>query len=204
MDKILKAALFYAAGAIIVSRTMQSLKGNLLIATARMPDPRFHEQVIYICAHDQEGAMGLVINKPMAEINMADILMSANLPSPTTPLPQVYMGGPVEPTTGFFLHTADYTPAECLQVSNTVIMSRDPSILKDIAVGHGPAHYIFALGYAGWAPEQLEHELSDNGWLTVPGNDKILFTTQDEQKWKTAAQIYGIDIALYGDITGSA
>lgn len=81
---------------------MQSLKGNLLIATAKMPDPRFQEQVIFICAHDHEGAMGLVINRPIAEINMADILLSANLPTPASLQPQVYMGGPVEPTTGFF------------------------------------------------------------------------------------------------------
>ncbi|MDH3394203.1 MAG: YqgE/AlgH family protein [Desulfobulbaceae bacterium] len=183
---------------------MQSLKGNLLIATAKMPDPRFHEQVIYICAHDHEGAMGLVINRPIVEINMADILLSANLPCPKALQPQVYMGGPVEPTTGFFLHTADYTPKEFLRVSDTVIMSRDSAILNDIAIGQGPAHYIFALGYAGWAPDQLEHELSDNGWLTVPGKDEILFATPDENKWKAAAQIYGIDIALYGDITGTA
>lgn len=89
-------------------------------------------------------------------------------------------------------------------MSATVILSRDPSILKDIAADKGPAHYIFALGYAGWAPDQLEHELSDNGWLTLPGNDEILFATPDELKWKAAAQTYGIDIALYGDITGTA
>ena len=183
---------------------MQSLKGNFLIATSRMPDPRFQEQVLYICAHDKDGALALVVNMPIAEINMADILQGANLPIPATPLPQVYMGGPVETASGFFLHSIDYTPKECLQVSDTVIMSRDPSILRDIATGHGPAHYIFALGYAGWAAEQLEHELSDTGWLTVPANNRILFETANEQKWKEAAKIYGIDIAIYGDVTGSA
>jgi len=184
---------------------MQSLKGNFLIATSRMPDPRFQEQVIYMCAHDANGAMGLVVNKPMAEINMMDILRGANLPCPTgLTLPQVYLGGPVEPAAGFFLHTADYLPKEYLQVSDTVIMSRNPDILNDIADGLGPAQYIFALGYAGWAPEQLEHELSDNGWLTVPGSDKILFATPDQNKWREAAMIYGIDISLYGDLSGSA
>ncbi len=183
---------------------MHSLKGNFLIATSRMPDPRFQEQVIYLCAHDANGAMGLVINKPIAEISMADILRGANLPSPATPLPQVYMGGPVEPGAGFFLHTVDYCPAEYLQVSDTVIMSRDPGILEKIAAGQGPDHYLFALGYAGWGPDQLEHELTDNGWLTVPGSDKILFATPDQSKWKEAARIYGIDISLYGDLSGSA
>ena len=148
--------------------------------------------------------MGLVVNKPIAEINLADILLSANLPCPSPPLPQVYMGGPVETTAGFFLHSADYTAKECIQVSDSVILSRDPAILKDIANGGGPAHYLFALGYAGWAPDQLEHELTDNGWLTVPGKDKILFETKDDDKWQQAAQIYGIDIALYGDVSGSA
>ena len=183
---------------------MESLKGNLLIATSQMPDARFEKQVIYICAHDEEGAMGLVINKPMAEISMADILRSANLSIPQGQLPQVYMGGPVEPASGFFLHSADYIPDEYLQVSETIIMSRSPAILNDIAEGDGPAHFIFMLGYAGWAPEQLEHELTDNGWLTVPSSDQLVFETPDTEKWKEAAKIYGIDIALYGDISGSA
>ena len=183
---------------------MQSLKGSLLIATSKMPDPRFQKQVIYICAHDKDGAMGLVINRPITEINLADILEGANLPIPSGQLPPVYMGGPVEPASGFFLHSADYLPDESIHVSDTVRMSRNPSILKDIASGHGPAHFIFVLGYAGWAPEQLEHELSDNGWLTVPCRDHILFKTPDADKWKEAAKIYGIDIALYGDVSGSA
>ena len=183
---------------------MQSLKGNLLIATAQMPDPRFRQQVIYICAHDETGAMGLVINKPISEINLADILLSANLPIPVGEIPQVYMGGPVEPTSGFFLHSGEYSSEEALQVSETVSMSRTPSILKDISEGNGPAHFLFILGYAGWGPAQLEHELADNGWLTVPGNDRIIFETPDTDKWKEAAGIYGIDIALYGDISGSA
>ena len=183
---------------------MQSLKGNLLIATSQMPDPRFEKQVIYICAHDKDGAMGLVINKPISEINLADILLGANLPIPTIKLPPVYMGGPVEPSSGFILHSADYLPDESIHISKTVIMSRNPSILEDIAAGHGPHHFIFVLGYAGWAPDQLEHELTDNGWLTVPCNDRILFDTPDADKWKEAAKIYGIDIALYGDLSGTA
>ncbi len=183
---------------------MHSLKGHFLIATAQMPDPRFQEQVVYICAHTDEGAMGLVVNHPIETLTLADILESADLPVPTHPLPSVYMGGPVEIENGFFLHSADYRPRNFIEVSDTVLLSRDPDILHDIVREQGPAHYLFLLGYAGWAPGQLEHELTVNGWLAVPGNDRILFDTPDDQKWKEAAKGYGIDISLYGDVIGSA
>ncbi|MDH5298470.1 MAG: YqgE/AlgH family protein [Desulfobulbaceae bacterium] len=183
---------------------MESLKGHFLIATAQMPDPRFHGQVVYICAHTEEGAMGLVVNHPIPDLTLADILHGANLPTPAGTLPPVYMGGPVELETAFFLHSADYQPKTCLEVSSTVRLSREPAILRDIVSGRGPQRYIFLLGYAGWAPGQLEHELTVNGWLTVPGSDAILFETPDDLKWKEAAMSYGIDISLYGDIIGSA
>lgn len=184
---------------------MQSLQGHFLIATAQMPDPRFQEQVVYICAHNQDGAMGLVVNHPIPDLNLADILESANLPVPDFRLPAVYMGGPVELENGFFLLSAEYSPKNFLQVSDTVKISRDPAILRDIVSGQGPRHYLFLLGYAGWAPGQLEHELTVNGWLTVPGSDRILFHTPDDQKWREAAKEgYGIDISLYGDVIGSA
>jgi len=183
---------------------MESLKGHFLIATAQMPDPRFREQVVYICAHTAEGAMGLVVNHPIPDLTLADILESTDLPVPSHQLPSVYMGGPVEIENGFFLHSAEYHPRNYIEVSDKVILSRDPDILRDITQGRGPAQYLFLLGYAGWAPGQLEHELTVNGWLTVPGDEHILFHTPDEQKWKEAAKGYGIDISLYGDVIGSA
>ncbi|MDA8164211.1 MAG: YqgE/AlgH family protein [Desulfobacteraceae bacterium] len=183
---------------------MNSLQGQFLIATSRMPDPRFQEQVVYMCAHSEEGAMGLVINQPVPNVTMADILRSAKIPVPESELPPVYMGGPVELDTAFFLYTAEYETEHFLAVTETVHLSRDPEILRAIAEGSGPRHYLFMIGYAGWAPGQLENELGVNGWLNLPADDEVLFHTPDELKWQQAARKHGISIELYGDVIGSA
>lgn len=183
---------------------MESLQGYFLIATPKMPDPRFHEQVVYICTHDDAGAMGLVVNRPLPDLTLADILLQFNLPVPSSPLPPVYYGGPVETSTAFILYSNEYTAPSSMTVSDTVSLSRDPAILDDISMGRGPASYLFLLGYAGWAPGQLEAELGLDGWLTLPGDDQVLFHPADEMKWRMAAQIFGIDIAVFGDVIGTA
>lgn len=183
---------------------MKSLQGYFLIATPKMPDPRFREQVIYICSHDNEGAMGLVINSPMSDVSLADVFAQFSLPLPDAPLPPVYYGGPVEMSTAFVLYAGDYETPACMEIDHAVRLSRDPVILEDIARGAGPESYLFILGYAGWAPGQLEEELGMDGWLTLPGSELVLFHTPDELKWKMAAQSYGIDIALFGDVIGTA
>jgi putative transcriptional regulator len=183
---------------------MNSLQGQFLIATSQMPDPRFQEQVIYMCAHNEEGAMGLVINQPIPNVSMADILRSANIEVSDIKLPPVYMGGPVEMDSAFFLYSSEYETTHFLAVSETVRLSRDPDILHDIAGNRGPRKYIFLIGYAGWGPGQLESELGMNGWLALPAEDEVLFHTPDDQKWQLAAKRHGIDIELYGDVIGSA
>lgn len=183
---------------------MESLSGNFLISTPQMPDPRFVEQVIFICAHNEEGAMGLVINNPHKEVTLRDVLQGANLPVPEREMPHVYIGGPVEIEHGFILYSADYSSPNSLEVTPDVFLSRDSRILDDIASGRGPVRFLFMLGYAGWGPGQLEGELLDNSWLTVPGNFDILFNTPDELKWKLAAHSFGIDIATMGDFVGNA
>lgn len=183
---------------------MESLANHFLISTLQMPDPRFQEQVIYVCAHNDDGAMGLVVNNPNHEITLLDILKGAELPTPEGQLPPVYMGGPVEVESGFILFSSDYTSNYALQISEDVYLSRDTQLLNDIARGKGPEHYIFCLGYAGWAAGQLEAELVDNSWLTVPGDADVLFNTPDQFKWKQAAGTFGIDITTFGTITGTA
>jgi putative transcriptional regulator len=183
---------------------MQSLAGNFLISTPQMPDPRFQEQVIYMCAHNEEGAMGLVINNPNHEISMLEVFHGANMPIPEGPLPPVYIGGPVELDAGFILYTSETNNSYSLPVSETISLSRDTRLLEDISNGIGPANYLFLLGYAGWGAGQLEMELVDNSWLTVPGNSKIIFDTPDQMKWKSAAAALGIDISLFGNTIGSA
>jgi putative transcriptional regulator len=185
--------------------TMESLAGQFLISTPQMPDPRFQEQVIYICAHNEEGAMGLVINNPNPEITLLDVLHGSNLTIPEGPLPPVYMGGPVEMDAGFILYT-DTTHDEryAVEVKPGIFLSRDSRLLEDISTGQGPKDYLFMLGYAGWGAGQLEGELIDNSWLTVPADIEVLFHTPDALKWKRAAQKFGIEISIFGDTIGNA
>ncbi|PIE60292.1 MAG: hypothetical protein CSA31_02795 [Desulfobulbus propionicus] len=183
---------------------MESLAGNFLISTPQMPDPRFQKQVIYMCAHNKEGAMGLVINNPNHEITMLEVFHGAHLPIPEGPLPPVYIGGPVALDAGFILYVSEKPDELAMAVTSQISLSRDTRMLEDISRGKGPKEYLFLLGYAGWAAGQLENELVDNGWLTVPGDLDVLFHTPDEQKWKKAAARFGIDISMIGDSIGSA
>ncbi len=183
---------------------IDTITGSFLISTSKMPDPRFEEQVIYICAHSHEGAMGVVINKPNTMFTMSEVLSGAGLPVPSEELPPIHIGGPVELESAFILYRSDYHTEYELVVSSTVSLSRETKVLEDIAKSQGPEKYLFLLGYAGWGPGQLEHELVEEGWLTVPANDHIIFDVPDEDKWKSAAMLYGIDISVYADVSGNA
>ena len=183
---------------------IETLTGSFLISTPKMPDPRFEEQVIYICAHSPEGAMGVAINKPNTLFTIPEILRGANLPVPDREFPPVYIGGPVELESAFILYHSDYRTEHQLEVSPTISLSRETKILEDIAMSRGPEKFLFILGYAGWGPGQLEGELMDDGWLTVPSDDSVIFDIPDEEKWRTAAMHYGIDISTFGDLIGYA
>ncbi len=182
---------------------MESLQGNFLLATPQMPDPRFQEQVVYICSHNEEGCMGVVINQP-SNHNLSEVLKSANISIGDMDYPPVYIGGPVDMESAFFIYSSEYEAANYLPVSSGVNMSREPRILQDIGRGEGPIDFLFALGYAGWSAGQLEAELSLNGWLTLPASYEILFKTEDQLKWRNAALESGIDISLYCDKMGFA
>lgn len=181
-----------------------SLAGSFLVSTPQMPDPRFEEHVIYICAHNADGAMGVSVNRPNRIFSLAEILQGANLPVPDKILPPVYIGGPVELESAFILYISDYYVEHKLDISDTVSLTRETKVLEDIARGGGPSTYLFILGYTGWGPGQLENELVENGWLTLPANNHIIFDMPDELKWKAAAMQYGIDIATFKDDIGYA
>jgi putative transcriptional regulator len=183
---------------------MESLQGHFLIATPQMPDLRFQEKLIYICVHNDDGAMGVVVNQPLSGVTLADVFKSANLSLPGHQQMSVYAGGPVDKDAAFFLHSSDYDNTNFIQITETVYLSRDPKILTDISEGNGPSEFIFILGYAGWGKGQLENELIMDGWLSLPSDDDILFKTSDEHKWKEAAKKFGIDISLFGNVTGTA
>jgi len=183
---------------------IDSLAGTFLISTQQMPDPRFEEHVIYICAHSAEGAMGVAINQPHDMFTLPEILQGAQLPIPEIELPSVYIGGPVELESAFILFMSGYSTEHQLSVSETVALTRETKVLEDIANNRGPEHYLFILGYTGWGPGQLENELVANGWLTVPADDNIIFNMEDSMKWKAAAMQLGIDISTFDDEIGYA
>ncbi len=183
---------------------IDTLTGTFLISTPQMPDPRFEEQVILICAHSEEGAMGVAVNKPNPYFSLEEILKSSNLPIPEKELPPVYIGGPVELESAFVLYRSDYSVDHQLEISESLSLSRESRILVDISQGKGPEEYLFLLGYAGWGPGQLEAELLADGWLSLPSNDSIIFAINNDEKWRTAAMLYGIDISTLGDLAGYA
>ena len=183
---------------------IDNLTGSFLVSTMKMPDPRFAEQVIYICAHNEEGTMGMAINKVSPLFTMDQVLKGANLPVPDDILQPVHLGGPVEMESAFILYGPGYQTKHQIEISETVALSREARVLEDIALSRGPEKYLFVLGYAGWGPGQLEHELIDEGWLAIPGDDQIIFDVADHEKWQMAATRYGIDISIFSDTVGYA
>ncbi|MEN8258646.1 MAG: YqgE/AlgH family protein [Thermodesulfobacteriota bacterium] len=184
---------------------MESLQGSFLVATNQMYDPRFMKCVILICVHnDDDGAMGLVVNQPLTDLSMADVFRNCNIKPPAMPAPPVLFGGPVDVESAFILHSADYKKEQSQKVADQIFLSRDPNLLFDLVDEKGPEHYLLTLGYAGWAPGQLEQELYGEGWLTLPAEANDIFLTSAESMWHTITSKNGIDINLYSDIPGNA
>jgi putative transcriptional regulator len=170
-----------------------------------MTDPRFERSVIYICAHNEDGAMGIVINKTLNSIDFRDLLEELDIPTdPTTRNITVHFGGPVENQRGFVLHSLDYEHAELLVVEGQVGLSATLDILRDLAQGSGPKHSILALGYAGWGPGQLEAEFQENAWLSVPANETLLFDVPNDDKWERAFNSIGVDLSVLSSSSGRA
>jgi putative transcriptional regulator len=161
-----------------------SLVGQFLIATPTMLDPRFDRAVILMLRHDKDGALGIVINRPLGQRPLADLLGKDTAVSGTV---QVFIGGPVEPNVGFVVHSTDYRRAETLDVDGRVAMTSSREVLRDIANKKGPAKALIAFGYAGWAPGQLEGELARNVWYTAPGDPALVFDDDRDKVWEHAA-----------------
>ncbi|WP_413204803.1 YqgE/AlgH family protein [Rhodospirillum sp. A1_3_36] len=181
------------------------LTGQCLVAMPSMGDPRFEGAVIYICAHTEEGAMGIVINRPMQEISFPDIVDQLGI-EPTAHCEQirVQFGGPVETMRGFVLHTRDYENEGTLFVDDSTALTATLDVLRAIAEGQGPGRAIMALGYAGWGAGQLDGELKENVWLTVPADRRLLFETALEDKYNAAMARLGIDPRLLSEDAGHA
>jgi putative transcriptional regulator len=173
------------------------LEGKLLIALPGMGDPRFEKTVIFMCAHSQTGAMGLIINKPVAGLGFHELMnkLGLRITANTPDFPVLY-GGPVETGRGFVLHSGDYESNEStLPVSATVSLTATLDILRAMAEGRGPQKAIFALGYAGWGAGQIENEIRLNGWVHCDADSAILFDAEIDSKWSAALKKLGIDMS---------
>ena len=189
------------------------LDGQMLIAMPAMGDERFSRSVIYVCAHSTEGAMGIVVNQAAANINFPDLLVQLEvipavdrieLPTRAEGV-KVLKGGPVETGRGFVLHSADYfIENSTLPIDEGICLTATVDILKAIARGNGPESAILALGYAGWAPGQLESEIQGNGWLHCAADSELIFGADIDRKYDKALRKLGIDLGMLSSEAGHA
>ncbi|WP_029353156.1 YqgE/AlgH family protein [Bosea sp. 117] len=189
------------------------LDGQMLVAMPGMRDERFARAVIYLCAHSNEGAMGIVVNQPASHINFPDLLVQLDvipeaerirLPSRAGEV-KVLRGGPVETGRGFVLHSADFViENSTLPIDEGVCLTATLDILKAIAAGGGPSSAVLALGYAGWAPGQLENEIQQNGWLHCPADAALIFGTDAGAKYELALRKIGIPPGMLSSDSGHA
>ena len=185
--------------------TSTYLTGSLLISMPQMRDDRFTRSVVYICAHTSDGAMGLIINKIVESVSFPELLDQLNIDtSATNKGIRVHFGGPVETGRGFVLHSADYVQDATLVIDDSVALTATVDILKSIAEGDGPDKSILALGYAGWAPGQLDQEIQANGWLSVPADNDLVFGVDPDTKWEKSMGKIGIDFNMLSGDTGHA
>jgi putative transcriptional regulator len=181
------------------------LTGQLLIAMPNMRDPRFARTVIYMCAHNADGAMGLVVNRLIGSITFPDLLEQLGIDhSGVSDEIRVHFGGPVESGRGFVLHSAEYEREGTLQVTERVGLTATIDILRDMARGTGPRNSLLALGYAGWGPGQLDSEIQANGWLNVPADDRLVFGNDLDGKWEEAIGKLGVDLSMLSGDAGHA
>ncbi|MDX9859485.1 MAG: YqgE/AlgH family protein [Rhodospirillales bacterium] len=182
------------------------LAGQLLVAMPGMLDPRFTKAVIYMCAHNADGAMGLVVNKLIESLSFPDLLAQLGIESVGIgDQIKIHFGGPVESSRGFVLHSPDYRRDATLIVDEQVALTATVDILKAIAIGSGPRRSLLALGYAGWGPGQLDEEIKANGWLHVTADDELVFGAGNvEGKWEKAMAKLGIDPRMLSDSAGHA
>jgi putative transcriptional regulator len=185
---------------------LKSLAGQLLVAMPQMLDQRFARSVIYLCAHSEDaGAMGLVVNKLLNSPTMGELFTQLDIsPSRVVNSRPVHFGGPVEAGRGFVLHTSDYNEEATLLVDGNIAVTATLEILRAIGKGRGPRHSLFALGYAGWAPGQLDAEIQANGWLSVAADDDIVFDPDQDGKWRRALAKLGIDLSMLSTDAGHA
>lgn len=188
---------------------MQNLQGQLLVAMPSLEDPFFQRSVAYVCEHNEEGAMGLVLNQPIENLNLAKLLSKVqdlhrdNL-SATQLTQPVFAGGPVNQERGFVLHTAQPGWASSLSVEGDLMVTTSKDILQILGTDLEPSKYLVTLGYAGWDAGQLEQEIADNSWLIVPADAELIFDVAPSDLWEASGRKLGIDIAQISPEAGHA
>jgi putative transcriptional regulator len=185
--------------------TAVNLTNQLLIAMPTLADPNFHRTVTLVCEHGAEGAIGVVINRPL-ELTLKEICEHLKLEEvlPEAAAQRVLLGGPVQMERGFILHQPLGGWESTLSIDSDIGLTSSVDVLRAIALGQGPRRTLVALGYAGWAPGQLEKEISENSWLTVPSDPDILFAMPYEERWQAAASKLGVDLNLMSVEAGHA
>lgn len=184
---------------------MSFLNGQCLIAMPGMQDDRFDHSVIYVCAHTQEGAMGLMINRPIRDLTFSALLSQLNIDQPdkqTTP--PIMAGGPVDVVRGFVLHSPEYSSTATLAMTQLTSLTVTTDIIRDISKGAGPKNFLITLGYVGWGGGQLESEIKENAWLPIEASTDLLFLLSPEKKWEFALRKLGIDPLLLSAEQGKA
>lgn len=186
-----------------------SLVGQLLLAMPNMGDPRFYKAAILICAHDESGAMGLVINHVLPDLKLGTVIQSLEIesnikvPESLLKLP-VICGGPVEIVRGFLLHSVDFEQLSTIKVNSDINVTGTLDAIEKIASASQPDHLVFTLGYAGWGQDQLEIEIKENAWLVLPATKDIVFNTKPDKIWDKAMAIIGVDPHLISEQVGHA
>ncbi len=182
------------------------LAGQLIIATPSLQNSYFSRTVIYVCVHNKDGAMGIVVNKPVLNFDSRELLkhLDLNIAEDDFQFP-IYSGGPVEPGRGFVLHGGDYENAGTMVVADGAFgLTSNLEVLEDIASARGPADSMIALGYVGWSAHQLDAEILANSWLTVPASKGLVFDADNSSKWALANKSAGVDPLMYSEQAGHA
>lgn len=182
-----------------------SLVNQLLIAMPGMADPNFSSTVTLICEHNDDGALGIVINRPL-QLQLGGLLEQLKLTDadPAVANSPVLLGGPVGPEKGFVLHDSNYSYENSVQISGDIRLTFSRDVLDSMAAGTGPDKSLVALGYAGWEPGQLENEMLANSWINVPATPDIVFDLPFADRWSAAAETLGIDISRIAPDAGHA
>ena len=181
------------------------LSGKIICALPQLKDLFFTRSLIYITHHNKNGAVGIVLNYKIMNINSSDLFENLNLKILKNPLNfSLHIGGPMSQNNGFILHSKEYNIGDTIKISNSVNLTCSTKIIEDIASDKGPNKYFISLGYAGWGPGQLENELINNSWININEKLDLIFDIDVEKKWKKAIEFTGIDFTKFSSISGRA